>query len=50
MILAQTIPWADFSLKHKLYIRNAQKSRICVAEGAIRSGKTIDHCIIFYET
>lgn len=46
MILTQTIPWADFSLKHKLYIRNAQKSRICVAEGAIRSGKTIDHCII----
>lgn len=46
MILTQTIPWADFSLKHKFYIRNAQNSKICVAEGAIRSGKTIDHCII----
>lgn len=46
MILTQTIPWADFSDKHKYYIHNALKSRICVAEGAIRSGKTIDHCII----
>lgn len=46
MILTQTIPWSDFSDKHKHYIRNAQHSRICVAEGAIRSGKTIDHCII----
>lgn len=46
MILTQTIPWADFSDKHKHYIHNALKSRICVAEGAIRSGKTIDHCII----
>ena len=46
MILTQTIPWANFSDKHKYYIHNALKSRICVAEGAIRSGKTIDHCII----
>lgn len=46
MILTQTIPWSDFSDKHKYYIHNALKSRICVAEGAIRSGKTIDHCII----
>lgn len=46
MILTQTIPWSDFSDKHKYYIHNAMKSRICVAEGAIRSGKTIDHCII----
>lgn len=46
MTLAQTIPWADFSDKHKRYINNAQNSKICVAEGAIRSGKTIDHCII----
>lgn len=46
MILSQTIPWSDFSDKHKHYIHNALKSRICVAEGAIRSGKTIDHCII----
>lgn len=46
MILTQTIPWADFSDKHKRYINAAIDSRICVAEGAIRSGKTIDHCII----
>lgn len=46
MILTQTIPWSAFSDKHKHYIHNALKSRICVAEGAIRSGKTIDHCII----
>lgn len=46
MILTQTIPWADFSDKHKHYIHNARNNRICVAEGAIRSGKTIDHCII----
>ncbi|MDE6903187.1 MAG: PBSX family phage terminase large subunit [Lachnospiraceae bacterium] len=46
MILTQTIPWSDFSDKHKHYINTALKNRICVAEGAIRSGKTIDHCII----
>lgn len=46
MKLTQTIPWSPFSDKHKNYIRNAFHSRICVAEGAIRSGKTIDHCII----
>lgn len=41
-----TIPWGAFSEKHKRYIRDAMKNRMCVAEGAIRSGKTIDHCII----
>ena len=41
-----TIPWGAFSGKHKAYIRGALKNRMCVAEGAIRSGKTIDHCII----
>ncbi|NCE63715.1 PBSX family phage terminase large subunit [Pseudoflavonifractor sp. 524-17] len=46
MILTQTIPWADFSDKHKRYINAALENKICVAEGAIRSGKTIDHCII----
>lgn len=46
MIKKQTIPWSDFSEKHKRYINNALESKICVAEGAIRSGKTIDHCII----
>ena len=46
MIKSATIPWGPFSEKHKNYIRKALKSRMCVAEGAIRSGKTIDHCII----
>ena len=46
MSRTQTIPWGEFSDKHKRYIRNASKQRMCVAEGAIRSGKTIDHCII----
>lgn len=41
-----TIPWGEFSPKHKAYIKQAQGHRMCVAEGAIRSGKTIDHCII----
>ena len=41
-----TIPWGAFSDKHRAYIRAALKNRMCVAEGAIRSGKTIDHCII----
>ena len=41
-----TIPWGKFSPKHKAYIKAALKNRMCVAEGAIRSGKTIDHCII----
>ena len=41
-----TIPWGEFSPKHKAYIKAALKNRMCVAEGAIRSGKTIDHCII----
>ena len=42
----QTIPWGRFSEKHKVYIKNALKNALNVAEGAIRSGKTIDHCII----
>lgn len=39
-------PWAPLSRKHREYIRLAAGQRMCVAEGAIRSGKTIDHCII----
>ena len=42
----QTIPWKPFSEKHKEYIKNAMTSKMSVAEGAIRSGKTIDNCII----
>lgn len=41
-----TIPYAPFSEKHRDYIRNALNNKMNVAEGAIRSGKTIDHCII----
>lgn len=46
MIKTATINWKPFSEKHKQYIKQALVSRMCVAEGAIRSGKTIDHCII----
>lgn len=42
----QTIQWKPFSEKHKQYIRKALKNKFNVAEGAIRSGKTIDHCLI----
>lgn len=45
-IKTQTIDWKPFSKKHKDYIKNALKNKMNVAEGAIRSGKTIDHCII----
>jgi PBSX family phage terminase large subunit len=41
-----TIKYAPLSPKHKAYIREALKNRMNVAEGAIRSGKTIDNCII----
>lgn len=46
MSLTQTIKWQPFSPKHKRYIRKAYNSRMSVAEGAIRSGKTIDNCIV----
>lgn len=44
-----TIPWGEFSKKHAEYIFKARDNKMCVAEGAIRSGKTIDHCIIAAE-
>ena len=40
------IDWKPFSAKHKDYIREAMFNKMNVAEGAIRSGKTIDNCII----
>ena len=46
MKTTQTIEWKPFSAKHKRYIKESLKNRMCVAEGAIRSGKTIDHCVI----
>lgn len=45
-MMRATIPWGAFSDKHKAYIKAGMHSRMCVAEGAIRSGKTIDHCIM----
>lgn len=45
-MVTQTIDWKPFSEKHQRYIRKALKNRMSVAEGAIRSGKTIDNCII----
>lgn len=41
-----TIRWQPFSPKHIHYIKEASKCEFSVAEGAIRSGKTIDNCII----
>lgn len=41
-----TIKWSPFSKKHRDYIRASLFNWFMVAEGAIRSGKTIDHCII----
>ena len=46
MKATQTIDWKPFSEKHKAYIRKALCSKMSVAEGSIRSGKTIDNCII----
>jgi len=46
MSQTQTIDWQPFGDKHKRYIANALHNKMNVAEGAIRSGKTIDHCII----
>lgn len=46
MILSNKIPWGAFSDKHKQYIKSSLNYRHIVAEGAVRSGKTIDHCII----
>lgn len=42
----KTIKWQPFSDKHKRYIYNACLAKMSVAEGSIRSGKTIDNCII----
>ena len=46
MSQTQTIDWQPFGEKHKRYIANALRNKMNVAEGAIRSGKTIDHCTI----
>lgn len=46
IVKEQRIQWSPFSDKHKKYIKSAPCNALNVAEGAIRSGKTIDHCII----
>lgn len=46
MKLERTIPFVPLSSKHADYIADGIASRFSVAEGAIRAGKTIDHCII----
>lgn len=46
-MMTRTIPWGKFSDKHKNYIKTTLNYKQSVAEGAVRSGKTIDHCIIF---
>ena len=38
--------YGSFSKKHLLYMGRAMRSSFCVAEGAVRAGKTIDHCFI----
>lgn len=43
----QEIQWGEFGLKHKLYNAKSQFSKMNVAEGSIRAGKTIDNCINF---
>lgn len=37
----------DFGEKHKEYMHRAQDATICVAEGAVRAGKTIDNIFLF---
>lgn len=46
MSRTSTIDWKPFSRKHKKYIKASFDNWFMCAEGAIRSGKTIDHCII----
>lgn len=48
LIRETTIKWSPFSTRHLAYIRKALCSKINIAEGAIRSGKTIDNCYIAY--
>lgn len=46
MGMTQTIKWCPFSYKQKKYIKDALINKMSVAEGAIRSSKTIMHCIV----
>lgn len=42
----QTIEWQPFGSRHKAYIRKGLDSKMSVAEGSVRAGKTIDNCIL----
>ena len=42
----QTIEWKPFGSRHKIYIKQGLKSKMSVAEGSVRAGKTIDNCIL----
>ena len=44
--MSSTIPYGPLSEKHQRYIKNALKCKMSVAEGSIRTGKTIDGCMI----
>lgn len=45
MSATQTIKWLPFSQKQKDYVKNSLKAKMSVAEGAVRSSKTILNCI-----
>ena len=49
MAISEAPIYSEFSKKHLLYIGRALHSSFCVAEGAVRAGKTIDHCMIAAE-
>ncbi len=49
MAITEAPLYKNFSQKHYLYIGRALRSSFCVAEGAVRAGKTIDHCLIAAE-
>ena len=36
-----------FGEKHRDYMRRCLGASVCVAEGAVRSGKTVDHVFVF---
>lgn len=42
----QTLNYSPFSIKQKVYMHNAMRCKFNVAEGAIRSSKTIMHCLL----
>ena len=41
-----SIPFC-FGEKHRDYMRRCLGASVCVAEGAVRSGKTVDHVFVF---